>query len=187
VVAVGVVLRFVAASPLWLDEALSANLADLPLGDLADALRHDGNPPLYFVILHGWTGIFGNSTGVVRALLDDSLHRPRWWSLAVVAAAGLWTSYTFAWLGIVAATAVLVAAVRARLSGDHDGFVGARNTLGALVVAAPTFVPGLPIAFYQRAHTGTPWAPRVRRPHVLVDATDADESSSVVVFEPEAA
>jgi hypothetical protein len=45
IVVVGVVLRFVQRSPLWLDEALSVNIAGLPLGDLFDALRHDGHPP----------------------------------------------------------------------------------------------------------------------------------------------
>ncbi len=31
---VGVVLRFVTRSPLWLDEALSVNIAHLPIGDI---------------------------------------------------------------------------------------------------------------------------------------------------------
>ena len=51
--AVGVVIRFVTASHLWLDEALTVNIARLPLGQLTDALRRDGAPPLYYVLLHG--------------------------------------------------------------------------------------------------------------------------------------
>ena len=51
---IGVVLRFVTRSPLWLDEALSVNIARLPLGDIPEALRHDGHPPLYYFLLHGW-------------------------------------------------------------------------------------------------------------------------------------
>ncbi len=47
-VALGVVARFVATSPLWLDEALSVHIASLPMGDIPDALRHDGHPPLYY-------------------------------------------------------------------------------------------------------------------------------------------
>jgi len=64
----GVVLRFVAPSPLWLDEALSVNIARLPLGDLPDALRHDGHPPFYYAVLHGWMQAFGTGDEAVRAL-----------------------------------------------------------------------------------------------------------------------
>jgi uncharacterized membrane protein len=68
VVLVGVVLRFVARSELWLDEALTVNIAKLPLGDLRDALRHDGAPPLYYALLHGWMKVFGSGNEAVRAL-----------------------------------------------------------------------------------------------------------------------
>jgi hypothetical protein len=64
----GVVLRFVARTPLWLDEALSANIASLPISELTEALRHDGHPPLYYVVLHGWMEVFGTSDIAVRAL-----------------------------------------------------------------------------------------------------------------------
>lgn len=67
-VVVGVVLRFLPRSALWLDEALSANIAGLSLGDIPDALRHDGHPPLYYVLLHFWMSIFGDSDWVVRAM-----------------------------------------------------------------------------------------------------------------------
>jgi hypothetical protein len=68
VIAAGIVLRFVTPSDLWLDEALSVNIADLPLGDLPDALRQDGHPPLYYVLLHGWMAVVGESDFAVRAL-----------------------------------------------------------------------------------------------------------------------
>ncbi len=68
VVGVAVVVRFVARSELWLDEALSVNIARVPLGDIAGALRHDGSPPLYYVLLHGWMQVFGTGTVAVRAL-----------------------------------------------------------------------------------------------------------------------
>ncbi|MCB0959415.1 MAG: glycosyltransferase family 39 protein [Acidimicrobiales bacterium] len=66
--AVGVVLRFTTRSALWLDEALSVNISRLPLGEIPDALRHDGHPPLYYVLLHGWMAVFGEGDGAVRAL-----------------------------------------------------------------------------------------------------------------------
>jgi len=65
---VGVAVRFVAHSHLWLDEALSVNIAKLPLADIPGALRHDGAPPLYYVLLHGWISAFGDGTIAVRAL-----------------------------------------------------------------------------------------------------------------------
>ena len=68
VVAVAVVVRFTAWSHLWLDETLSVNIARLPLGDIGDALRHDGAPPLYYFLLHGWMEVFGTGTIAVRAL-----------------------------------------------------------------------------------------------------------------------
>lgn len=67
-VAAGIALRFVTRSELWLDEALSVSIARLPLGDLPEALRHDGAPPLYYVLLHGWIDVFGDGNVAVRAL-----------------------------------------------------------------------------------------------------------------------
>jgi hypothetical protein len=64
----GVALRFVTTSDLWLDEALTVNIARLPLGDIAGALRHDGAPPLYYYLLHGWIQLFGEGDFAVRSL-----------------------------------------------------------------------------------------------------------------------
>ena len=64
----GVALRVVQRSPLWLDEALSANIAALPLGDIPDQLRQDGHPPLYYVLLHVWQDVVGDGDTAVRLL-----------------------------------------------------------------------------------------------------------------------
>lgn len=64
----GAVLRFVTASDLWLDEALTVNIASLPLDELPDALRQDGHPPLYYALLHVWMAVFGEGDVAVRAL-----------------------------------------------------------------------------------------------------------------------
>ena len=56
-IALGVLLFAYSRSDLWLDEALSVNIARLPLGDLRAALQRDGAPPLYYVLLHVWTGV----------------------------------------------------------------------------------------------------------------------------------
>lgn len=68
VVAVGVALRFWTRSDLWLDEALTVNIAHLPLRDLHAALRRDGAPPLFYVLLHFWMRAFGTSDLAVRSL-----------------------------------------------------------------------------------------------------------------------
>src|SRR3954471_12441669 len=71
-VVAGVVLRFFARQALWLDEAQSVAIAKLPLTGpgttLWDGLRQDGSPPLYYLLLHFWTEVFGTGTAVVRAL-----------------------------------------------------------------------------------------------------------------------
>ena len=68
VVAAGAVLRFRTASDLWLDEALSVSIAALPTGALLEALRHDGSPPLYYLVLRAWTAVFGSGDAAVRSL-----------------------------------------------------------------------------------------------------------------------
>jgi mannosyltransferase len=67
-VVAGVVLRFWAPTALWLDEALSVNIARLPLSQIPSALSHDGAPPLYYVLLHFWMDLFGRSDFAVRSL-----------------------------------------------------------------------------------------------------------------------
>jgi len=67
-VVTGLVLRFWTRSHLWLDEALSVDIARLPLTDIGAALRQDGHPPLYYYLLHGWMRVFGQGDTAVRAL-----------------------------------------------------------------------------------------------------------------------
>ncbi len=67
-VVAGLVLRFWTRSPLWLDEALTVDIAKLPLHKIPAALKRDGAPPLYYVLLHFWMKIFGSSDFAVRSL-----------------------------------------------------------------------------------------------------------------------
>lgn len=67
-VALGIGVRFYPRSALWLDEALSVNIAALDIADIPGALRQDGHPPLYYFLLHFWMNIFGSSDTAVRAL-----------------------------------------------------------------------------------------------------------------------
>lgn len=64
----GLVFFFYTRSALWLDEALTVNIARLPLGQLHAALKQDGAPPLYYVLLHVWTGVFGSGDVASRSL-----------------------------------------------------------------------------------------------------------------------
>ncbi|HEY0707728.1 MAG TPA: glycosyltransferase family 39 protein [Polyangia bacterium] len=69
--ALGALLRFSALSrqSFWYDEAMSVALARNGIGDLLSGrVRERGNPPLYPVLLHLWSSVFGNSDGAVRAL-----------------------------------------------------------------------------------------------------------------------
>lgn len=68
VVSVGVALRFLTTSDLWLDEAQTVGIVRLPVGHLLDALRQDGAPPVYYLLLHVWTGLVGTSDVAVRSL-----------------------------------------------------------------------------------------------------------------------
>ncbi len=68
VVLLAVLPRLYSSSALWLDEALSVGIARRPVPDLLAALRRDGSPPLYYLLLHGWTSVLGTSDLAVRAL-----------------------------------------------------------------------------------------------------------------------
>ena len=106
VVIVGIWLRFAATSLLWLDEALSVNIAKLPLSQIPTALRRDGAPPLYYVLLHFWISLFGGSDVAVRSLSGACslvaliglffLVRRIWGSEAAFIATGIFAASAFA-------------------------------------------------------------------------------------------
>ena len=83
-VVAGIVLRLWSHSPLWLDEVQSVQLAKVPLSDLPAALKTDGAPPLYYVLLHAWISVFGDGVWTVRALsmLASVLALPLTWLVA---------------------------------------------------------------------------------------------------------
>jgi mannosyltransferase len=68
VLVAAVVLRFWQDSPLWLDESQTVDIAGHPLSTLFSALREDGSPPLYYLVLHVWMTLFGTGNHAVRAL-----------------------------------------------------------------------------------------------------------------------
>src|SRR5690349_25036220 len=52
----------------WIDEGLSVGIADRPLSQIPLALRKDGSPPLYYMLLHFWLDLAGSGEQGVRAL-----------------------------------------------------------------------------------------------------------------------
>ena len=67
-VAGGILLRFLPMTPLWLDEAQSAAIASEGFRGIFEALRHDGHPPFYYLLLAVWMAVFGESGISLRAL-----------------------------------------------------------------------------------------------------------------------
>jgi mannosyltransferase len=63
-------LRFyqLGAQSLWSDEGNSAALASRSLSQITLDASHDIHPPLYYWLLHLWTGIFGTSETALRSL-----------------------------------------------------------------------------------------------------------------------
>ncbi len=52
----------------WMDEAISVGIASHPLGAIPGVLRHDGSPPFFYVLLHGWMSLFGPSESATHAM-----------------------------------------------------------------------------------------------------------------------
>ena len=66
----GMALRFWARveNELWLDEAVAVRTAKHSLWSIIEILSREGTPPLYFFLLHGWIGFFGDGELAMRAL-----------------------------------------------------------------------------------------------------------------------
>ncbi|MDO9408651.1 glycosyltransferase family 39 protein [Patulibacter sp.] len=55
-------------APFWIDEGISVGVAHFPFADIPAALRLDGNPPVYYLLLHGWLRLFGDSVAAAHSL-----------------------------------------------------------------------------------------------------------------------
>jgi hypothetical protein len=53
---------------LWIDEAITTGISAHPVSAIPGILRHDGNPPLYYLLLHFWMRAFGTSESATHAL-----------------------------------------------------------------------------------------------------------------------
>ncbi len=52
----------------WMDEGLSTGISSHSLTAIPGVLRHDGSPPLYYLLLHVWMSIFGNTESATHSL-----------------------------------------------------------------------------------------------------------------------
>jgi mannosyltransferase len=53
---------------LWMDEAITTGIATHPLFSIPHILRFDGNPPLYYMLLHVWISWLGDSESATHSL-----------------------------------------------------------------------------------------------------------------------
>jgi mannosyltransferase len=53
---------------LWMDEAITTGIATHPLLKIPHIMRVDGNPPLYYMMLHVWINWFGDSEAATHSL-----------------------------------------------------------------------------------------------------------------------
>jgi uncharacterized membrane protein len=53
---------------IWFDEAYSAYLARLDYSDIVAVTARDLHPPLYYILLKAWSGVFGHSIVAMRLL-----------------------------------------------------------------------------------------------------------------------
>src|SRR5205807_2922215 len=52
----------------WMDEAITTGIASHSLSAIPGILRHDGSPPLFYLLLHFWIRAFGSSEAATHAL-----------------------------------------------------------------------------------------------------------------------
>ncbi len=69
VTAISAVLRTrYLSGQFWMDEGLSVGISSHSLLSIPTVLRHDGSPPLYYLMLHVWMSVFGSSESSTHAL-----------------------------------------------------------------------------------------------------------------------
>jgi mannosyltransferase len=66
--ALGLRLYRLDGQSLWYDEGFSVYLARMNLGEITERTAADIQPPLYYYLLHGWIGLFGDTEWALRSL-----------------------------------------------------------------------------------------------------------------------
>lgn len=70
IVLIGLALRSfqLSARSLWFDEAFSWRIIEFPFVEMIQRVGRDNHPPLYFILLQGWSTVFGESALALRSL-----------------------------------------------------------------------------------------------------------------------
>ena len=70
ILALAALVRFydLTAAAIWGDEGSSLLLSQYSVADIWVHAAHDVHPPLYFLLLHGWVGLFGDGIFSIRCL-----------------------------------------------------------------------------------------------------------------------
>ena len=72
VMAISAILRSrYLSGQFWMDEGLSVGISSHSLFSIPHVLRHDGSPPLYYLMLHVWMSVFGSSESSTHTLSLD--------------------------------------------------------------------------------------------------------------------
>lgn len=116
------------SAPFWIDEGISVGVANYPFLDIPGALRLDGNPPVYYLLLHGWLRLFGDSESAAHALS------------ATFAVATVPVSYLLAKRPFGRPAAIAAAAVAATL--PYLTYFGQETRMYALVAFLSLLVAG---------------------------------------------
>jgi 4-amino-4-deoxy-L-arabinose transferase-like glycosyltransferase len=125
----------------WEDEGLSVGISSHSLSAIPGVLRHDGSPPLYYVLLHFWMRVFGDG--------EVATH---WMSLifsAVCVPLGGWTAWRL-WGRRAGLSAIILFALNAFLSnyGQESRMYSLMALLGLIATAG--FLRGF--VYRQRRH-----------------------------------
>jgi len=86
----------------WVDEGISVGIASHHLSQIPGLLRHDGSPPLFYVLLHFWVRVFGGaqvSTHLLSLLISLADVVVAWWC-----ARRLFDAQIARWAALLAAT-----------------------------------------------------------------------------------
>jgi hypothetical protein len=69
-VIIGLALRFsqLGTASLWFDEGYTAWAVSHPVGEIVRIVKVDTAPPLYYILLRGWTHLFGFSESALRSM-----------------------------------------------------------------------------------------------------------------------
>jgi mannosyltransferase len=64
----GFLRSYFISGQFWMDEAITTGIASHSLSAIPGILRHDGSPPLFYLLLHFWIRVFGTSEAATHAL-----------------------------------------------------------------------------------------------------------------------